>query len=655
MSDGQQTGYRRLYPMQESLVFDGGIDTKFPLQLIPENESPDCLNVEFVNGAVASRQGATRLNTISVSPNAFDGLYTRRANDGVGETMVAFVGGSMYTLAATTFITVPSAQSVFTMGNRVGAELAENYIFMGNGGVNPYKYDGSLFTVHGVYAPTQTATVASASTGSLTTNGVYMYRYTNVNTALVESNMSPAITFTVSNAGLAVLVSNIASGSTASMGVNARYLYRTLAGGSSYFRVTKLLDTSTTSFTDTLNDTALGSPAPTDNGVPPNYNAIIYSNSILFMNDAANPGFVWYTPAGTPYTVKSTNFFKVGDNAGDLVKGFANYDNYVVIFCEQSTWINFMPNPADDTTWRRIKTNSPYGSKSPYCALKCNVHGQDLVLFPAFQSKKFVGFAALSGMALDPSVSFQAVTTAGSDLQSQVIEPDMFLVQTANPQNISGIVYKNRAFISLTYGNGNTTNNRVYVWDFSITNIKKDQPASWVPWTGVPYDVAQFTIYGGKLYGASSDASGFVYQLADTNVYNDNGSAINAYYWTKEYAGFVEDTALTKDFRYINLLYDNFGSYSMNLVYRTDSQIGTGTTITVSLSSGGTVWGSRPPAMVWGTSLWGGGVTQTENRIYLGGSVRGKRLQFRFDNQNTINQRFRVSRAQFLYNIRGYR
>jgi hypothetical protein len=62
-----------------------------------------------------------------------------------------------------------------------------------------------------------------------------MYRYTNVNTALVEGNMSPAVTFTVSTAGLSVILSNIASGSTASMGINARYLYRTVAGGSSFF------------------------------------------------------------------------------------------------------------------------------------------------------------------------------------------------------------------------------------------------------------------------------------------------------------------------------------------------------------------------------------------------------------------------------------
>jgi len=657
--------YQKIYPPQEYLTFDGGIDTKFQKALLPENESPDCLNVEFISAAVGTRQGGVKLNTTAAGTNAFDGLYTRRASDGVTEQMLAFIDGHMKLLNTTTFVTVASAQSVFTIGQRVGADLAENCIFIGNGGAGVtsftvsgvnytnygYKYDGTYFTLHGVIAPTQTMTAASQTTGSLTTNGVYKYAYTNVNSALVESNLSPVTQFTISGSALGVVLSNIASGSTASIGVSARRIYRTLAGGSSFFRVATLSDVSTTSYTDTTADSSLGSPAPTDNGVPPAYNAIIYVSNILFCNDVNNPNYVWYSVIGQPYTFPSTNFFKVGDKTSDLVKGFAGYDNYVVIFCESSTFINYMPNPADATTWRQIRLNSPFGSKSPYCVLKCNVQNQDMLLHAATLQRQFMGFAAITGATLDPGVSLQPVTAAGSDLQSQQIEPDMLQVQSAYLGNISGIVYKNRAFISLTYGSGATTNNRIYVWDFSWTNLRKQQLASWVPWTGTPMNIAQFCIYGGKLYGASSGNNGFVYQLGDTGVYNDDGAAINSYWWSKEYPGFEEDTSFTKDFRYLNILYDNAGAYYMNLLFRTDSDLGSGNPITINLTSGATVWGST---MIWGTSTWGGGVSQTDGRIFLGG-IRGKRLQFRFDNQNTINQRFRVMRGNFAYNIRGYR
>lgn len=660
---GQIPSYRRLYPAEESIIFDGGLDTKFEKALIPDNESPDCLNTEFVNGAVCTRQGGVKLNTNAVgSGAAFDGLYTRRDNN-TNESMCAFIGGHMFTLGATTFNTVPSAQSVFTMGQRVGSDMAENYLFIGNGGAGcissggsayGYKWDGTYFTLHGVPQLIQSGVVvASGSTGSLTTSGAYQYKFSFVNSALVEGNVSTAtVTFVLSSTGAsnALGLTNIPVAPT-SFGVARRRIYRTIASGTAFLKVADINDNTSTTYTDAVADASLGVAAPTDNGLPPAYNAIIYHRNILFVNDVNNPNYVWYSTIGQPYTFASTNFFKVGDRTSDLVKGFASYDNYIVVFCELSTWINFMPDPATPSGWRQIKSNSPYGSKSPYSLLNCNVRGQDVLLHPAVQNKIFVGFGGLTGTTLDPSISLQPVTSAGSDLQSQLIETDMFSVQSGYLVNISGMVYKNRAFISLTYGANNTTNNRIYVWDYSLSNLKKDQPASWVPWSGTPMSVQQMTIYGGKLYGGTSGTSGFVYQIADTGVYSDDGSAINCYWWSKEFPGYQEDTALTKDFRYLNMLYDNAGSYYMNLVYRTDSDKGGGNSVQINLTSGSTVWG---PTMIWGVSTWGGGTNQTEDRIYLG-STRGKRLQFRFDNQNKVNQRFKVHRAQFAYNIRGYR
>ncbi len=651
------TTYTRLYPGQESLVFDGGKDNKFEKALIPENESPDCLNVEFVNGAVGTRNGAVRINTIAAGNVPFDGFYCRRASDGLTENLLGFIGGHMLQLGATTFNTVPSAQSVFTIGSRVGADLAENHIFIGNGGAGPYKYDGTYFTQHGISAPVATCSVATGTTGSLSTNGVYLYRVTHVNSALVESNMGPVSnTFVVgASSGYAANLTSIPVGTAPSQGVNARYVYRTLNGGGSFFRVTKILDNTTTTYTDTTADTSLGSPAPLDNGTPPMYNAICYLRNLLFVNDANNPNYVWYSVIGQPYTFASTNFFKVGDNAGDLVRGFAAYDNSLVIFCENSTWLNYMPDPGTPSGWQQIKTNSPYGSRAPYCALNCNVRGQMLVLHPVQQNKIFAGFAALLGQTLDESISFQAVTNAGSDLQSQVIEPDMFNIPTSYEGLITGIVYKNRAFVSVPYGISQTSNNRVYVWDFSLSNVKKDQPASWAPWTGTPMNITQFAIYGGKIYAASSTSSGYVYRIIDTGTYDDDGASINSYWTSKEYSGYVEDTNLTKDFRYINMLYDNAGSYYMNMSYVTDSSVGVGNTVQINLTSGGSVWGTGANGLVWGVGTWGGGVSQTESRIYFGSAVRGKRISITFSNQNIAGQRFMVHRAQFLYNTRGYR
>src|SRR3990167_7312059 len=233
-------------------------------------------------------------------------------------------------------------------------------------------------------------------------------------------------------------------------------------------------------------------------------------------------------------------------------------------------------------------------------------------------------------MALDPTNTLLTITSAGSDLQSNRIEPDMYSVQNGYIKNISGVTFKNKAYITLTYSG--TTNNRIYVFDYSMSNLKKSQSVSWVPFTGLSF--AQLVVYDGAVYGASSTTSGFVYKLTGTGVYSDDGTAINSYYWTKEFSGFDEDTNYFKDFRYVNILIDNAGSYFMSLTYRTDSDAGDGNISAIDVTPGGSVWGT----MVWARDVWGGGMNQKEYRAFLG-QTRGKRLQLKFSNQNTVSQR----------------
>lgn len=634
-------GGRKMFPSNGSVLFDGGKNSKFEKSIIEDNESPDCANVIFSNGSVETREGCSKINTAAITAQVSDGLYTRRASDG-SETMCAFTGGSMYTLVGTSFITVPSAQSIFTVGARVASDQYLNYMFIGNGGAIPYKWDGSNFTRHGVYPPTSTISVASNGAGLLGPNLDYQYKTTFVNSSLVESDVGPVTsTFTISNASGQNILNGIPT-APQSYGVSERIVYRTAGGGSTFKRLVTLSDNTTTTYSDNIPDSSLGVTAPTDNGVPPLYSAIVYHQGRVFMNDPFNPNFVWYSELGQPYTVqRAANFFTVGDKSSDLVKAFGVYDNALVVFCEKSITVVYMQDTSPDN-WKFIKTNSPYGTKSLF-AISSYLNK---LIFAALQNNKFVGFASLSGNTVDPTATILPVSTAGSDLKSDRIEPDMFSVQESYLGNISSIVYKNKAYITLTYGSGSTLNNRIYLMDFSMSNLRKHQKESWVPWTGL--NAAQFTIYNGGLYYSSSTANGFVYKL-ETGNYNDDGVAIDSYYWTKEYSGTDDEYNFFKDFRYANLLVDLSGSYYMSILYRVDSDKGSGTSVLINLDPGSNLWG----VMNWG-DMWGGGSNQKEFRIYLGSS-RGKRIQYQFSNQNTVNQRFKVHRMNFLYNVKGYR
>lgn len=630
-----QSYFNVVYP-RIPIVLDGGLNTKFEKSILPNSDSPDCLNVVFTNRAVEVRGGSTKLNTAAAGSFPCDGLYTRRGDDG-SETMVAFFGGLMRTWTGTTFTTISSAQSVFTQGIRVAAAQYQNFMFFGNGGAIPHKYDGTYFTRHGVYPLSNTASFVTVGTAGSLTSQSWSYKFTAVNSFVVESDVSSAMSVAVSALGR-VHISSIPV-SPQSHGVSARRIYRTQSG-TTYFLLATINDNTTTTYEDD-GSVVLGAAAPTDNGVPPNFSVCVYHQDRLFVNDPANPNYVWYSDLGEPFTFQSDSFFKVGDASSDLVKGFEVYDNSVVVLCENSKVLNYMAS-TDPADWSQIRIRSAYGSKSPFGTFKFN----NRVFIPVMQNTKFVGFAALAGDALDPSATLLTISSAGSDLLSDKIEPNIFDVQETYVPNISSMSFKNQGYISVTSASGNTQNNRVFFFDYSLSNVSRSQSFSWSLFSGI--NAAQFTIYDGKLYFGSSLADGFVHQM-ETTSYNDNGSAINAYFWTKEFSGQEGHEDLVKDFRKLKILADLPGNYYMTLTWKTDSDSGVGQTKNILLNPGGSFWGS---GMVWGSSVWGGGKNQYEFEISLG-QTYGKRIQFKFDNQNTANQYFKIHRMSFSYNIRG--
>ncbi len=627
--------FRRKYPGPGKIVFDGGKNNKFEKSIIEDNESPDCLNVEFDAGSVGTRAGFVKVNTASVGTFVCDGLYTRHGTNNA-ETMVGFYGGHGFTLNGTSMVTIPSAQSVFTAGQRVACAQMENHAFFGNGGVIPYKYNGTDWTRHGVYPPTMTVTAYTGAGGTPT--GAYQYKITYVNTASVEGNPSTALgTFTVASERISLVCLPVAP---QSWGVASRKLYRTVTSGATFLLVATIADNTTTTYNDNIADSALGAAAPSDKGVPPNYFAIIYHQRRLFM--LAADGLLWYTDLDEPYTVGASNFLPIGDASTDFPKALGVYANSVVVFGERAPWLVYM----EDTTpsnWKVIKCQSELSSKSPFGSFEYN----NKLCFPAMQNDKFVGFGAIKGNVIEPTASLLTVNTAGGELKSDRIEPDMFDVQETYVGNISSVVFQNKAYIALTFESPNTTNNRVYVMDFSISNLSKNQKEAWIPWSGI--NVAQFTIYNGLLYYGTSTATGYLYKQ-NPGVYSDDGSAINSYFWTREFTGPKDEVSFNKDFRYANLLVDLAGAYYMDVGVRTDSDSGDGTNYQIDLSPNGSLWGT----MVWGRDTWGAGALQEDTRLFLSGA-RGKRVQYRFSNRNIAGQRFKVHWMNFTYNIKGPR
>lgn len=634
------------YPPSEDYIrFNGGQNSKIQKNLILDNQSPDCLNVIFDDDAVQTRGGSVKLNTSSVGTFACDGLYVRHERDSTAETMCAFFGGTFYVLTgASTFTAVASGTSIYTSGQRVFSVEYQNHAFFGFGiGTVPYKYNGTDFTRMGIYPATSTMSVASAATAISGLSGPYQWAMTYVNSALVESDLSPLTSvFTVASSAVQLTSVPVAP---QSWGVSTRNIYRTEASGTVLYYAGSIANNTATTYVDAVSDAALGDEAPSDNNVPPNFSSCLYHQDRIFAI-GRYPGDqidrVYYSDLLNPYVWGSTNFINIGDATGDVPVALGLWDNYLVIFGARGTgWLIYMPS-TDDTEWVKLRLRSQFGSRSPLGLFEA----LNYLIFPAVERDKFVGFGALTAAGLEATASLTEVGSVGSDLISTPIEDEMFAVNTTYLNKISSLVYKNKAYIAVPSG-VSTYNNRMFVFDFSRNGLDKSQKYTWAPWSGM--NAAQFCVYNGNLYYGSADAVGHVYLMNQT-TYSDSGSAINSYFWTKEFSGRGQHSTWYKDWRFGNLLYGLLGKWKMGLTIRVDSDKGDGLTYDLDCSPGDSVWGT----IIFGQNNWDAG-TETKDIKQPLGQFRGKRIQMKFSNKNTLNSGFKVVGLNLTYNLKGKR
>ena len=636
-----QETFRIVYPIE---AFDGGLNNKYDRNYIDDAQSPDCLNVEFSDrGGVQTRSGCSQVNTTAVGSFAGDGLFTARFNDGT-ESLIGWWNGTAYKMATTTFVTIGSAQSVWTAGSRVDAAMYQNLMFFGNGYAQPYKYNGTEFTRHGVAAPNSTAAQTSGTAGANgPATGDVNYKITYRNSYVVEGDVSSA-TVTLTLASTATVSLSCIPVAPTSFGVAARRIYRkdsTTAG--SYKLVGTLGDNTTTTYLDSVAAASLGAAAPSDNGLPPTWKFVVSHQERLWCVDPANPQYLYYSELGNPFVFKVTNYILIGDGDGEAITSLGVQANMIVVGKDASVWLIFMPD-TDPTNWVRLKSNSKYGVASHYAQADFN----GLKLFLGKRYGQLQGFLGLKGAETQPDATTLLATAVLSDTQSDRIEPDVFKFTSSAIAKACAIEYRNKLWFAVPY-NGTTTNNRVYQFDY-VRRIDSKNEGSWVPFT-YPYSFSAFTIYGGSLYAQSQTANGFVYKL-DANGYSDNGTAIDSYLWTKEFYCFDQHMENQKDFRFANFTVETLGTYNMNIGYRADSDPGVGTTTVVSLNPDGAVWNQ----FNWGDgTLWGGGNEQRRVTVPLG-QLRGKRIQFKFSNQATLSQGFHVyPHGAVTYNLRGRR
>jgi hypothetical protein len=622
-------------------AFDGGLNTKSDSVGLEDNQSPSLQNVTFDDlGAVGTRNGYTKVNTAAIGTATVDGLYSY-TSEGQSPYLVAACNGSYWFLSGTTFNTIPSSQSLFSAGVNAEIRQFQNLLFVSNGVQQPYKWNRTEFTRMGVSAPTATLVAATGAVGN--PNGTYTYVYTGVNSFAVESDYG-----VVSNS-LAVVNSRIAltgiPTAPVSYGINSWNIYRNTAGVQGiYYRVTSVTN-GVSAYTDNIIDASLVTAAPLDKGVPRKYQYSQTHKGYFFTNDVSNPSYLWYSVVNQPESYPSTNFIRVGYGDGKIITGIAILNDTLVITKNDaqgngSAWVLFMTDSVGvtgPTNWYLRKSDSAYGGESH----RSMVIYSNILGFLARQ-----GFFAFSGTSLILAPSETTRGSFGVDSHSYDIEPDIFAFKTALLGNASAIQYKNKIWLSVSSTSASAANDAIYQYDFVRATSQDRTVGAWSKFSN--HSIGQMAIHNGALYGGSSLADGFVYQL-DSGT-SDNGSAITSYYLTSPIAGEKDHVNNTKAFRIVYLLVQNTGNWMMNVTYFVDFRSETGNTIQIPLTPGGGVWAS----MVWGVDPWGGQNLRTRVRILLAGAL-GQYIQLKFSGDGIAGHSWKVYDAEIFYNVKGLR
>jgi len=617
--------------------FDGGLHNKSNSHVIDVAESPDTLNCDTEDtGAIRTRYGSTALTIQTLGTGTFYGATSFQPTSGDSQLICWYNSSMMYLTTGTTLITVPSADGVFTNQTNIVYAPYNGYLYMSDGGT-PYKWNGSDFTRHKIETPSA-ALVSTATTAGPNT-GVYMWKFTYVNSDLVVGDLGSAVTIDFGTTSSIASLTGIPT-APVSYGVVRRQVHRTKTGGTTYYYVDEIADNSTTTYKDETSDTDLVTLSDTDAGGPADYTLIKAHKDRLWIVDPDNPSNVFYSEIGNPYTFKAANFELAGKGDGKITSLGVTSDALVMIKNTNEVFMLYLADN-DPANYILLKTNTSYGSNAQF-----NVTFQDQLMYLGMIADNATGFVTLSGI----NPTNEAISTDIGGIRTEIasfrIEPDILNFSKAAFNDINGVHWKNKIYITVPYSNA--TNNRIYVYDYQRRTLPK-QIGSWLPWTGL--SIGHLFVFDNKLFGTTSgEGVGQILELDKTSLYSDSGSAINSYFETKYFHTDDKHAQNHKDFRGVYIWATLLGNWNANVYSKTDFEPGDGELSQINLLSSGGLWDTA----IWDVDIFGANDTEKEFYVDLG-TTNGRRIKFKFTNQNTAGQAFKISRAAIEYILRARR
>jgi hypothetical protein len=505
----------------EFLDFSGGLNTRDLDTIIRDNELSDVSNFNYdKRGALKVRPGFTKFGTTAIGAYAVKSIggYYR-----TGQSVEVIGTGSteIYTITSSAKTAIKTGLT----GDGLNFDLHQffNHYYMANGTdavqVRGLLADGTTMGVWDIGYPIPTSNCSAAQ--DATAGGLEAKTYSYKITYYYNDGESDSCTQTTSQLAVnekSIALTSIPIGNTR---VTQRKIYRTIGDGSTYKLLTTLSNNTTTTYTDSIADSALGADMDTDNDIPPVMHYVVNHKGRLW-GMAKNSSRLYYSKALHPEAFPAANYWDIGQDDGTVGKALTVNLGLLVIFKDYSTWV--------------ISGDIPTGTSA------------DMTLENANPKVGCVGFQTMAHAGndlifLSPNLGVQRLTrvilasTETMDVESLSDKIDTTIKGLAEGylQYACAEVYDHKYHLFVPDGENQTTNNIGLVLDLRDIQPDNENTIRWTKYTNMNFASCKliYDTSGDRLLCGIADTTGYVYDFGSGTT--DGGTLISATATTKNH------------------------------------------------------------------------------------------------------------------------
>jgi len=560
----------------------GGLNKSLSDFLIEDYEASRLENIDIgTEFVIRNRLGRKKYNSEPIggaSPVDVFGLCRYYQSSG-NKFLLASAGDSLYKADENnkTWTSIKTGLS----NSKFNFLTYKDKLYLTNG-EEALKFDGTNVLNMGIEKPSA-PTVAVGDAGNLTGDYQYKVAFEVDGYMIGEASVASA---TVSPSSQKVNLSDIPIGEA---DTTARILYRTEAGGSVFYRLARIGDNTTTTYTDNTPDADLGTDTEeTLFGTPPKANIILLHKNFIFMaGDENYPSRLYFSKQDEPEIFPATYYWDISPNDGDRITGLASYLGNLYIFKENSIY----PLYGNDTTDFQV-------ARAPLARIGTVSH-RSIV-----QTPQGLIFLHTTGV-----YRFNGSTVEQLPL-SHKIKSEIDKLTSGSEKSLACAILKDNEYLLSFPKTGDSSNS--VIWGYNLLTGQWSHHRD--------YGVNQFLLEEDNTL-LSACNGGFVYEEDTGN--KDDDADIQSVYATK----FYDFGAPNIEKRFREFVIDvEQSDVTLEIQFNVDSGRQTYSKVIDDLYAGLVLWGE----FTWGDGTKYNAVGRVVRRFSLPLKLRGKRIQITY-------------------------